>query len=148
MPSKKPSRKPEGKQSKPKVDGDASKEFGGEIFNGESLMAIRRKLRGRDFEIVDLKKIKFEAEEGKPSDENWYLYTDAFDQGFKLIDKAGNRLRHAFGNKMGSWIGRKVEIQVVEYGVGTGCDIFPVDDSGDDDADHSEGDVPDDEAVD
>ena len=76
------------------------------------------------------------------------LYTDAFDQGFKVIDKAGNRLRHAFGNKMGSWIGRKVEIQVVEYGVGTGCDIFPVDDSGDDDADHSEGDIPDDEAVD
>ena len=142
MPAKKPSRKPDSKQTKPKVEGDASKEFGGEIFNGESLKAIRRKLRGRDFEIVDLKKIKFDGEDGKSDDENWYLYTDVFDQGFKIIDKAGKRLRHAFGNDMGSWIGRKVEIQVVEYGVGTGPDIFPVEDN--------DGDGPDDddEAID
>ena len=144
MPSKKPSRKPGGKQSKPKVDGDASKEFGGEIFNGESLKAIRRKLRGRDFEIVDLKKIKFDGEDGKPDDENWYLYTDAFDQGFKVINKAGNRLRQAFGDDMGSWIGRKVEIQVVEYGVGIGPDIHPADDDNNGDG----SDVPDDEQLD
>ena len=143
MPAKKPSRKPDKKQSKPKVEGDASKEFGGEIFNGESLKAIRRKLRGRDFEIVDLKKIKFDGEDGKPDDENWYLYTDVFDQGFKVIDKAGNRLRQAFGDDMGSWIGRKVEIQVVEYGVGTGPDIFPVEDSDGDGPDDD-----DDEAID
>ena len=88
MPSKKPSRKPDNKQSKPKVDGDASKEFGGEIFNGESLKAVRRKLRGRDFEIVDLKKITFKGEDGKSDDSHWYLYTDAFDQGFKVIPTA------------------------------------------------------------
>ena len=145
MPSKKPNRKPRGEQSKPKIDGDASKEFGGEIFNGENLKAIRRKLRGRDFEIVNLKKIKFDGEDGKPDDEHWYLFTDAFDQGFKIINKAGQRLCSAFGNDMGSWIGQKVEIQVVEYAVGVGPDIFPVEDSDDKDGD---GPDHDDEAID
>ena len=129
MPSKKPSRKPEDKQSKPKVSGDAAEEFGGEIFNGEGLMAIRRQLRGRDFEIVDLKKITFAGDDDKPDATNWYLFTDAFDQGFKITKKSGRRILLAYGTKMGSWIGRKVEIQIVEYGVGTGPDIYPVEDS-------------------
>ena len=133
MPAKKPSRKPETKPAKSEVSADASAEFGGETFNSEGLLSIRRKLRGRDFEIVDLKKIKFPGEDGKPDSENWYLFTDALDQGFKIIKKSGRRLLAAFGKKMESWIGQKVEIQLVDYGsLGTGADIYPAENSSED----------------
>ena len=142
MPAKKPKQKP----SKPIVKGKCSEEFGGEYFTGEELTAMRRKLRNRDFEIVDLKKIEFSADEDGKKDFAWVLFTDAFDAGFKVIRKAGRRLGQAFGDDMGKWIGRKVEIQVVEYGVGVGADIFPVEDG--DDSAHNEDDEGDDDAID
>lgn len=123
MPAKKPNRKPNGNPSKPrKITGNAAEEFGGDYFNGDDLLAMRRKLRGKDFEITDLKKIEFE------DGHKWVLMTDEFDQGFKINKPSGKRLRVSFGDDMGQWVGRRVEIGVVEYSVGVGADIHPAED--------------------
>jgi hypothetical protein len=121
-------KKPKEARSKAK----ASEEFGGEIYVSDDWKRLKKKHPG-GFQATLLDLEKKEWEDGSA----WYATLEGHDKLAKVNTPSGRALGEAFGDDMSDWRNRTVHVSPMQYSVGWGPVIDPVEDD-------SDGETPDD----